>query len=56
VILNDLDWAQMQALKDSQQRYLGGGPFVGSSGSQIWNMPVVATPSMPQTEFLVGRV
>jgi HK97 family phage major capsid protein len=53
IVVNDLDWRQMQALKDAEDRYLGNGPF-GPVLNLLWQVPVVATPSMPQDEFLVG--
>jgi len=53
VVVNSLDWRKMQALKDSQGRYIGGGPF-SIAPSAAWQLPVVATPSLEQGEFLVG--
>lgn len=53
IVLNDLDWASMQALKDNQGRYLGSGPF-GAQPNVAWTLPVVPTPSMLQGHFLVG--
>jgi HK97 family phage major capsid protein len=53
IVLNDLDWRKMQALKDGEDRYLGAGPF-GAVAPMLWNLPVVATPAMPAGEFLVG--
>ena len=53
VIVNSLDWRKMQALKDSQGRYLGSGPF-GLASSLAWQLPVVATPSLEPGEFMVG--
>jgi HK97 family phage major capsid protein len=53
VIVNSLDWRKMQALKDSQGRYIGSGPF-GLASSLAWQLPVVATPSLEPGEFLVG--
>jgi HK97 family phage major capsid protein len=53
VIVNDLDWKKMQAIKDGQGRYIGGGPF-GSIGNSVWTLPVVDTPAMPAGEFMAG--
>lgn len=53
VVLNSLDWAKMMALKDSQDRYLGGGPF-GGTVNLAWQVPVVPTPVMPAGHFMVG--
>lgn len=53
IILNPTDWAQMQLLKDSQNRYLIGNPIDGNT-PRLWNLPVVETQAMNATEFLVG--
>lgn len=54
IVLNPTDWAQIQLLKDSQQRYLVGDPINGNT-PQLWNLPVVESISMTATEFLVGN-
>jgi HK97 family phage major capsid protein len=54
VILNDIDWLKMQSTKDSQGRYILGGPGAASIGSTLWSLPVVATPAMSASEFMVG--
>ena len=53
IIVNDLDWKQMQALKDGEGRYLGAGPF-GTVANLAWTLPVIDTPAMEPGEFLVG--
>ncbi|MGE5501041.1 MAG: phage major capsid protein, partial [Ignavibacteriales bacterium] len=53
IVVNDLDWAKMQALKDGQDRYLGAGPF-GQQPAVAWQVAVVPTPSMTAGHFLVG--
>jgi HK97 family phage major capsid protein len=53
IIVNDLDWKRMQAIKDGEGRYVGGGPF-GAQPNVAWTLPVVDTPSMPEGSFLVG--
>lgn len=53
VILNSLDWERMTGIKDSDGRYLGNGPF-GNTPEVLWRLPVVASNSMPEGEFLVG--
>jgi HK97 family phage major capsid protein len=53
VVLNDLDWKRMQAIKDGEGRYIGGGPF-GRIGSAVWDLPVVDTPAMLEGHFMVG--
>lgn len=53
VVLNPTDWAAIQLLKDSQQRYIIGNPQDGNA-ARLWNLPVVESLSMTATEFLVG--
>lgn len=56
ILVNDLDWAKMISLKDSEGRYLagaGGGPF-GTIPGLLWQVRVVPTPSMETGEVLVG--
>ncbi|MCW7543050.1 phage major capsid protein [Aurantimonas litoralis] len=53
VILNSLDWERMTGMKDGDNRYLGAGPF-GNTPEVLWRLPVVASNSMPEGEFLVG--
>lgn len=52
-VLNPIDWAAIELLKDDMGRYLIGNPQ-GTLAPTLWNLPVVATPSMTQNEFLVG--
>lgn len=54
VVLNLTDWRAMQGIKDElNKRYFGNGPF-GASINLLWQVPVVATPSMAEGDFLVG--
>jgi HK97 family phage major capsid protein len=53
VILNPIDWAKLQALKNSQDAYLGGGPF-SPDAPTVWGMSVVSSNSMAQDKALVG--
>jgi HK97 family phage major capsid protein len=53
VIFNTVDWAKLMGLKNANGDYLGGGPFASTERS-IWDLPKVATPAIPQGEFLVG--
>lgn len=53
IVLNPLDWRKIQALKDTQGRYIGGGPF-GDLVQRLWQMPIVTTTSMTVDKFLVG--
>jgi HK97 family phage major capsid protein len=56
VVINDITWAQLISLKDSEGRYLAGnsgGPF-GTIPGLLWQVRVVASPSMAEGEALVG--
>jgi HK97 family phage major capsid protein len=57
IILNNLDWAQIQLIKTtgtaSSGEYIFADPHV-VQGPRLWALPVVATKSMPRSQFLVG--
>lgn len=53
IVLNPIDWALIELLKDSQGRYLIGQPQ-GDTQPTLWRRPVVSTQAMPQDDFLVG--
>lgn len=53
IVLNPLDWRRMQALKDTADRYLGGGPF-GDLVQRLWQIPIVTSKAMTVRKFLVG--
>ncbi|WKT59114.1 phage major capsid protein [Microbulbifer thermotolerans] len=53
IVLNPIDWAQIELTKDSQQRYIFANPQQ-LVGPVLWGLPVVATQSMDQNEFLTG--
>ena len=53
IVLNSLDWALIELLKDDQGRYIIGQPN-GQTGAMLWNLPVVSTNAMDADNFLVG--
>lgn len=53
IVLNPIDWAKIELNKDTQNRYLFANPQ-GVAGPVLWGLPVVATQSMDQNEFLTG--
>ena len=53
VVLNDMDLEQMRSIKDSEGRYIFGGPG-GPPITSIWGKRVVGTPAMEADSFLVG--
>lgn len=52
-VLHPTDWAKIELLKDSQNRYLVGDP-TGVLGKRLWNLPVVDTQAMQVGKFLTG--
>lgn len=53
MVLNPIDWTQIQLLKDTQGRYLFGNPQ-DTNAPRIWGLPVVGTNSQTAGQFLVG--
>lgn len=53
VVLNPIDWAAIELLKDGEGRYIIGKPQEGTS-PRLWNLPVVETQAIVQDQFLVG--
>jgi HK97 family phage major capsid protein len=53
VVLNPIDWAYIEMLKDGQGRYLIGNPQ-GTLNPTLWGLPVVPTQAMGVDKFLVG--
>lgn len=54
VVLNPAQWENIELTKDSQGRYIIANPQ-SLLGPQIWGLPVIATNSMRQGQFLVGN-
>lgn len=52
-VLNPIDWAGIELLKDTEGRYVIGNPQ-GSLNPTLWNLPVVTTQSMTVGKFLTG--
>ena len=52
LILNPSDWADLALLKDTQKRYLLGGP-AGITTQQLWGLPVVTTAAVPTGKYLL---
>lgn len=53
IVLNPIDWADIETLKDSNGRYLFGDPG-NSLQPNMWRLPVVDTNAMPAGHFMVG--
>jgi len=52
-VLNPIDWARIETLKDGQGRYIIGNPQSGTTPT-LWRLPVVETPAMTVDKFLTG--
>jgi HK97 family phage major capsid protein len=52
-VLNPIDWAVIETLKDGEGRYLIGNPQ-GGVQAQLWGLPVVATQAQTVDKFLTG--
>lgn len=52
-VMNPIDWAWIETLKDSTGRYIIGNPQ-GSIVKTLWGLPVVETQAMTQDKFLTG--
>lgn len=52
-VLNPIDWAFIEMLKDGEGRYLIGNPQ-GNLSPTLWGLPVVATQAMGVDKFLTG--
>ncbi|KQP37617.1 capsid protein [Pseudorhodoferax sp. Leaf274] len=53
VVMNPIDWARIELLKDTTGRYIIGNPQ-GTLSPTLWNRPVVGTPAITVDKFLVG--
>lgn len=53
IVMHPSDWAAIELLKDTLGRYIVGDPQSTMTPS-LWGKPVVATPSIPIGQFLVG--
>jgi len=52
-VLNPIDWASIETLKDGEGRYIIGNPQ-GTTQPTLWGLPVVATQAMTVRKFLTG--
>lgn len=52
-VMNPIDWAWVETLKDTQGRYIIGNPQ-GSISPTLWGLPVVQTQAIAVDKFLTG--
>lgn len=53
IVLNPIDWALIEMIKDANENYIIGRPQDGAV-PRLWNRPVVPTQSMTAGSFLAG--
>ena len=53
LLLNPADWAGLALLKDTQKRYLLGGP-AGITTKSLWGLPVETTASVPSGKYVMA--
>ena len=53
LLLNPEDWAGLALLKDSQKRYLLGGP-AGITQKSLWGLPVETSASVPSGKYIMA--
>nr|WP_314432404.1 phage major capsid protein [uncultured Brevundimonas sp.] len=52
-VMNPIDWAFIETLKDSEGRYIIGNPQ-GTASPTLWSLPVVTTQAIAVDKFLTG--
>ena len=53
IVMNPIDWARIELLKDTTGRYIIGNPQ-GTLGATLWNTPVVTTQAIEVDKVLTG--
>lgn len=53
IVVNPVNWRQVTRIKDTQGRYILGGPATVDE-PRLWGLPVAASNGMPIDKFLVG--
>ncbi|MDX0139341.1 phage major capsid protein [Sinorhizobium meliloti] len=54
-IISTRDWYAMMGIKDTEGRYIGGGPLADIPG-RVWRLPVAPSNAMPVGNFIVGAL
>lgn len=53
IVVNPADWAAIELLKDTQERYIFSAPTTGAP-ARLWGLSVVESDAMPSGQFMVG--
>jgi HK97 family phage major capsid protein len=54
IVMNPTNWQTIQLMKDSQNQYMGAGPWAPPQARTLWGLPVVVTPVIAASTALVG--
>lgn len=54
IVVHPYDWERMELTKDDMGRYIVATSVTVGAQKQLWQLPVVATPVMPEGTALVG--
>lgn len=54
IVLNPIQWAEIELSKDANKKYLFADPFGQSNIRRLWGLPTVSTAHLKEKEFLVG--
>lgn len=54
VVVNPLDWEDIELTKDNEGRYLATIGIAIGAEQRLWRLPVVDTPAMPEGTWLTG--
>jgi len=54
IIMHPNDWEGIVLLKDSQNRYLGTGPWPAEQGPTLWGLKVVVTTAVNEAQPVIG--
>jgi HK97 family phage major capsid protein len=54
IVLNNVDWSNIELQKDTTGRYIYGDPQGGGIVRRLWGLPVAPSFAMAQNNFLVG--
>jgi HK97 family phage major capsid protein len=55
ILLNPVDWANIEAIKDSQGRYIVGDPAAGAA-PRLWGLPVAASNAVTADTVFVANL
>ena len=54
IVMHPTNWLTLQVMKDSQNQYMGSGPFAAPARPTLWGLPVAVTSAITLGTALVG--